>query len=528
MKRVSVACAIALQPLMVHSGELTFTPVVDVSTLTYETEHTNTQDKTHNNALLLKPSLATTYKSQLLKAALRVENTTVRQSKDSATLDKEFTDYNFNSKMGLWDQRIQVTAQSNRSHRALFSGDSGVTDPILNAEDLSTVQSNNASFAFFPKRPSYLGFSLFARAGESRSQSTPNANSVFNDIDSETYSGTARLYQGREFKSVYWDISNSYQKTKRKGQNDITSESIAGKVGVGLFSDLHLVVVGSDYQNEGLSGGVSDQSISSTSYGGGLEWRRDSGRFVGVTYNKFKHEDRESNYVGFDINWPLSTRSAVQASYDKRFFGDNYNFSLTHNSRSLRTRMGYDKGFTSYSRLQLVPGQPVVLICPQGNAQVTDCYIPDSPSYEPDIDEVRIIIPTVEGELTDEVIVRESAFINLGYDKRKVSIYLNYNYGNIEYLESNRAQRTRSAQLSLTYKMGPRTRVNLQGNYSRSDALTGLSYDQEVRSYKLSLARDLNKQADVTLALRYLDRDAGDNDRSLQDTRLSLDYSYKF
>lgn len=528
MKRVSVACAIALQPLMVQSGELTFTPVLGVSAVTYETEHTNTDEKNHNNALLLEPSLATTFKSQVLNAALRIKNTTVRQSKNSAELDKEFNDVNFNSKMGLWDQRIQLTAQSNRTHRALFTGDSGVTDPILNAKELSTVQSNAASFAFSPKKPSYVGLSLYARAGETRSQSNPSANNPYNDIDSETYSASARLYQGREFKSLYWNINNSYQKTKREGQRDIISESIAGKLGVGLISDLHLVVVGSDYQNEGLSGTLNDNSISSTSYGGGLEWRRDSGRFVGITYNNFKHEDRESNYVGFDISWPLSTRSAFQASYDKRFFGDNYNFNLTHNSRSWRTRMGYDKGFTSYSQLQLVPGQPIVLVCPQGSSQVSDCYIPDSPNYEPDVDEVQIVIPTLEGELTDEVIVRESAYINLGYEKRKVSIYLNYSYNNIDYLESSRSQRTHAAQLSLTYKMGPRTDVNLLTSYSKNDTLTGLSNEQEIRSYRLSFSRELNKQADISLALRYLDRDAGESDRSLKDTRLSLDYRYKF
>ena len=99
MKRVGVACAIALQPLMAQGGELTLKPVLDVSAVTYETEYPNTDEKSNNNALLVKPSLATSYKSRLLNAALQIRNTTVKQSKNSAELDKQFTDVNFNSKM---------------------------------------------------------------------------------------------------------------------------------------------------------------------------------------------------------------------------------------------------------------------------------------------------------------------------------------------------------------------------------------------------------------------------------------------
>lgn len=528
MMRVSVACAIALQPLIVQSGELTFTPVLDVSAVTYETKHPDTDEKSDNNALMLEPVLATTYKSQLLNAALRIKNTTVKQSENSAELDKEFTDVNFNSKMGFWDRRLLFTAQSNRIHRAQLGIDSGISDPILNAEELSTVQTNNASMSFSPQRPAYLGMSFFARAGESRTRSNPSAQNQFADIDSDSYSGGASIFQGQEITRMFWNINANYEKTKRDAQPDVISRSVSAKIGVGILSDLHLIAVGSDYNNEGLRGGLQQENISSKSYGAGLEWRRASGSFLGVTYNKFKHEGKETNYVGFDLNWALSPRSSVQASYDKRFFGDNYNFSLNHNSRSWRTRVGYEKGFTSYSQLQLVPGAPIVLVCPQGSLDFSQCFMPDSPNYEPDVDETQISIPTFENELTDEIIIRESAFINLGYDKRKLSMYFNYSYSNLEYLETMRAQRTRAAQLTLTYKLGAKTKLIAHGEYSRNDTLQGTFYDEEVVSYKLALDRALSKKADLSLSLRYLDRDTDQANRALEDTRLSLKYSYKF
>ncbi|WP_102797850.1 hypothetical protein [Bowmanella denitrificans] len=527
MKRISLACALALHPLASQGGDLEVKPIVGASVITYKTEYPANGEDTSNNALMLEPSIRTNYTSKLLKAALTLKNTSVMQSKNSSELDKSFTDVNFNSNLGLWDERIQFNAQSSRSHRASFAGDAGLTDPILNAEELSTVQSNSASLAFTPKRPDYVGVDLFAQAGESRADNSPNSFGSDGELNSDNLNFTARIYQGHEVKQVYWNLSGSHQDTKRSNLEDFTRRSLQGRIGVAIYNDWHLIAVGSDFDNEGVTSGTGSNNVNSQSYGAGLEWRRNNGRYIGVTYNKFKQRDNESNYIGVDLSWPFSSRTSVQASYDKRFFGDNYNLSLNHNNRTWRTRLGYNKGLTSYSQLQLVPGDPLVLVCPQGSLDGSGCFFPDSPTYEPKPDEVQVNIPTVRQELTDEIIVRENAYFNLGYNRSKLLVNLNYSYGYMDYLESNRLQRNRTVQLSATYKLGARTDLKLASSYARTDNIAG-SYGQEVRNHSVTLDRKVSKEANLALTLRYLEREAESASRSLEDTRLTLQYIYKF
>ncbi|GAA0369486.1 hypothetical protein GCM10009092_37170 [Bowmanella denitrificans] len=527
MKRISLACALVLHPLASQGADLEVKPTMGASVVTYKTEYPLDGEHTNNNALMLEPSLRTSYTSRALKAALTLKNTSVLQSKNSSELDKSFTDVNFNSNLGLWDQRIQFNAQSSRTHRASFAGDAGLTDPILNAEELSTVQSNNASLSFTPKRPDYVGVSLRAQVGESRTQNNPTSFNPDGDLNSDNLNFNASIYQGHAIKQLYWTLSGDHLETKRSGQDDFTRRSLQARLGFALYQDWHIIAVGSDYDNEGVSNGAGPNNVDSKSYGAGLEWRKDSGRYIGITYNKFKQLNNESNYVGVDLSWPFSSRTAVQASYDKRFFGDNYNLSLNHNNRTWRTRLGYNKGLTSYSQLQLVPGDPLVLVCPQGSVDGSGCFFPDSPGYEPKPDEVQVNIPTLRQELTDEIILRENAYFNLGYNRSKLLINLNYNYGYMDYLESSRSQRNRSLELSATYKLGGRTDLKLANSYVRTDSIEG-SYGQEVRRYSVTLNRNVSKAANLSLTLRYLEREAEDVSRNLEDTRLTLNYIYRF
>ncbi|ALS97647.1 hypothetical protein [Lacimicrobium alkaliphilum] len=523
LQKLVLLCGSSALVTSANAAELTFEPTIEATATHYQTDSDSRGDL-DNQALLLNPSLLTRYSSRLLNVALNVSHTEVMQNKQSSELDKGFTDYQLNSRLGLLDQRLQLQLNTAKRYRALTTGNALVADPILNAEDLVSTRTDSASAAFSSRNPAYIGVDLIASGNQTRAdQDALNQNRSFNN---DSLSLRGRIYQGREFERVFWDISSQYSETTRRTQGDFKSNSVNGRVGVGIYSDLHVIVRGSDESNRIEGSDFLTDDLSSKTYGAGLEWRESASRYIAVTYNRFERRDEEEEFVGFDLDWAFSRHTSVQASYDKSFFGDNYRFALTHNNRAWRSRMGYSEGLTTYDRLQLDTEFLGVFVCPLGNPVLENCFQPDSPDYVPGVDEEFFTLFDQNAEITDEVVQRKSAFVNLGYELRKLTLSANYSYGYLDYLETSREQRNRATRLSANYRLGPRTQLTLQTSRSQIDSIAGGS-DQEVDRYSLSLNRELNPDLEVSYRLRYLDSDSDNEARDLEDTRISVTLTYR-
>ncbi|GGD69124.1 outer membrane beta-barrel protein [Lacimicrobium alkaliphilum] len=523
LQKIVLLCGGTVLATATHAAELTFEPVIEATATHYKSD-SDSRGELENQALLLKPSLLTRYNSRLLNVALNVSHTEVMQNKQSSELDKGFTDYQFNSRLGLLDQRLQLQLNTAKKHRALTIGSVLVADPILNAEELVSTRTDSGNVSFSSRNPAYLGVDLVAGANQTRAdQDALNQNRSLNN-DSVNLRG--RIYQGSEFERVFWDISSQYSETTRRTEGDFKSNSVSGRVGVGVYSDLHFIVRGTDESNRIEGSDFLTSDLSSKTYGAGLEWRESASRYIAVTYNKFERRNEEEEFVGFDLDWAFSRLTSVQASYDKSFFGDNYSFALTHNNRAWRSRMGYTEGLTTYDRLQLDTEFLGVFVCPLGNPVLENCFQPDSPDYVPGVDEEFFTLFDQNAEITDEVVQRKSAFVNLGYELRKLTLSANYSYGYLDYVETSRQQRNRATRLSANYRLGPRTQITLQTSRSQIDSIAGGS-DQEVNRYTLSLNREMNPDLEVKYSLRYLDSDSDNASRDLEDTRISVTLTYR-
>ncbi|WP_088330342.1 TIGR03016 family PEP-CTERM system-associated outer membrane protein [Lacimicrobium sp. SS2-24] len=506
-----------------NAAEVTFKPVIEATATYYDTQ-SDSEGDLENQALLLNPSLLTQYNSRLLNVALNVSHTKVMQDKQSDELDKSFTDYQLNSRLALLDQRLQLQLNTAQRHRALTIGNVLISDPILNADELVSTRTDTANVAFSSRNPAYLGVDVVASGSQTRAdQDALNQSRSFNN---DNINLTGRLYQGREFDRVFWDITSQYSETTRRAAGDFKSNAVSGRVGVGLYDDLHFIVRGSDESNRIEGADFLTDDLSSTSYGAGLEWRESADRFIAVTYNRFERRDQEEEYVGFELDWAFSRLTSVQASYDKSYFGDNYRFALTHNNRAWRSRIGYSEGLTTYDRLQLNTESLGVFVCPLGSPSLEDCFQPDSPNYEPGVDEQFFNLFDQTAEITDEVVLRKSGFVNLGYQLRKLTLSANYTYGYLDYLETSREQRNRAVRLSAGYRLGPRTQLSLQASRSQLDGITG-GVNQEVERYSLTLNREMSPDLELSCGVRYLDSESENAARTIEDTRFSVTLKYR-
>ncbi|MDF2180035.1 TIGR03016 family PEP-CTERM system-associated outer membrane protein [Aliiglaciecola sp. CAU 1673] len=515
--------AAPLTSVSVTAGDIDFVPVVDVTASYYQTDFDTGEDR-ENRALVSKPSLLTSYKSLGLDAALSVNHTSVMQAKDSDELDKSYTDFRFASRAGFWEQRLQLNLVSNTSHIATNRVDAIAIDPILSSSDLVKARYQNASLSFTPKRASYIGVDWNLNYGNVKTERTEeNAN---RNLENESYSGLGRLYSGNEFQRVNWDITSQYAVTERRQNQDLHSRQTNGRLGIGLVDKLYVIFVGSEDANQIEQSGISSNSISSVSYGTGLEWRRSSNRYIGVTYNRLDREDEKQEFVGLDANWAFSSNTSIQANYSKKFFGDSYNFSLSHNTRAWRARIGYTDGLTSFTRLQLANQDIGVFVCPLGSPTIDQCFQPDSPNYQLGVDEQFFGFSNVDVDISEEIVLNKAGFASLGYEKNKVSLSLTYRQSTQDYIESDRNRESDSIQFSGTYKIGPRTNFNYQTSYSDIlDVNTGRK--SSAWNTSVSLSREVSQKTDLTLTLRSLDNESEIGTRAYEDTRLSLSIKYK-
>lgn len=518
-----VASLLPLTTLSVAAGDVTFKPVVDITASYYQTEFETGTDR-ENRALVTKPSLLSSYQSQGLDAALSVIHTSVVQAKDGDELDKSYTDFRFASRAGFWDQRLQLNLVSNTSHIATNRVDAVAIDPILNSSDLVKARYQTAALSFQPRRAAYLGVDWSLNYGNVKTErSEENAD---RNLENESYAGFGRLYSGNEFERLNFDLTSQYSITQRRQNQDLHTRQTEGRLGIGVVSDLYVILVGSEDANQIDRANIASNSISSVSYGAGLEWRRSANRYLGVTYNRLDREGDQQEFVGVDVNWAFSSNTAVQANYSKKFFGDSYRLALSHNTRAWRARIGYSDGLTSFSRLQLESQDIGVFVCPLGDPTIDQCFQPDSPNYQLGVDEQFFGFSSVDVDISEEIVLNKAGYATLGYERNKVSLSLTYRKSSQDYIESPRSRESDSIQFSGTYSLGQRTKLNYQTSYSE---IRDLNSDAKSSAWNtsLTLSREISRKADLSLTLRSLDNETEARSRAYEDTRLSLSLTYK-
>lgn len=167
LQKLVLLCSSSAMVASASAAELTFEPAIEATATHYET-NSDSRGDLENQALLLNPSLLTRYNSRLLNIALNLSHIEVIQNKQSSELDKAFTDYQFNSRLGLLDQRLQLQLNTAKRHRALTTGNALVADPVLNAEELISTRTDSANAAFSSRNPTYIGLELSASGTQTR------------------------------------------------------------------------------------------------------------------------------------------------------------------------------------------------------------------------------------------------------------------------------------------------------------------------------------------------------------------------
>jgi uncharacterized protein (PEP-CTERM system associated) len=501
----------------------------------YETKIGDNQ-ATKNEAFVIEPSLLGNYSSRLISASVTANHNRVWKSNDNDNEDgsesenvntnKNYTNLRYTTALTLIENTLLLTLNGAQNYRAVNQQQAGFSDEILGSGNLTKSRNNSAKLDFSIPNPLYVGLTLqstYSKTQTGRSQEGQTG------VDGDNVGVYARLYQGKNLRRINFDISAQYNDTSRANFKNFESTRAQGSFGIPIIKEIDFIVKASlDEYDAGQTGFSGRSNLDSTSYGTGLKWMPSNGRNISLTYNQFEESENQTKFLGVNLAWAFSTRTALNFDYGKRFYGDAYKFNFQHSLKFLRTSMSYSEDLTTFSRLGASSNNiSGIFVCQFGSTDLIDCFQPDSLDYQLQVGEEFRATTEVVTDISEEVILRKFGTASIGYSKRKVTMSINASYRRNEYLESDRLSINRSLQLNVDYAIGRKTNISFASTL-QTNKFNGLETADTTMITSINFRRSIGRYLNLNIAAKFLDRESENLSRNGTHNRLTFGLNYTF
>ena len=213
----------------------------------------------------------------------------------------------------------------------------------------------------------------------------------------------------------------------------------------------------------------NDRDFSSV--GAGVSYSPSFNRSLAIYYNKPSSSASDNDgFVSGTINWAFSPRTIFSANASKRYYGRSSNASLTFNNRAVRIEAGRNESVSSNAQLFIDGNTTTSLVCSVGAVNLGDCFLPDTLDYQLGVGESFINFQQPNFALGDNIVVRKQNYLNVSYQKRKLTFNLNA-YDNQDLNEGdiniNTQLDTQTVSAGVDYKIGVYSALSL--SHSRAD-----------------------------------------------------------
>jgi uncharacterized protein (PEP-CTERM system associated) len=523
--------------LLVGASFNTFGQEVDISgTLNttgyvYKTE-IGDNEATQTESFVIKPSLLGSYKSRLLSASLTANHSRVRQSVDSEDVNgndntnQNYTNLNYTSAITLIENSLLLTLNGAQNYRVVNQQQAGFSDEILGSGNLTKSRNNSARLDFSIPNPLYFGLTLQSTYSKTQTGQSQEGQT---GVDGDNVGVTVSLFQGKKIRPINFDISAQYNDTSRANFQNFESTRVQASVGFPIIKEIDFIVTGSlDEYDTGQTEFSGRPNLDTTSYGAGLEWKPSNGRNISLTYNQLEEGENQTKFIGVNLAWAFSNRTALNFDYGKRFFGDSYTLNFNHSLKSLRTSVSYSEDLTTFSRLGASSTNITgIFVCQFGSTELIDCFQPDSLDYQLQVGEEFRATTEVVTDISEEVILRKSGTASIGYSKRKVTMSVDASYRRTEYLESDRLSINRSLRLNLNYAIGRKTDISFASSLA-TNQFNEFETADTTTTTSINFRRALGRYLNMNIAARFLDRESDNLARNGTDKRLTVGINYTF
>ena len=501
-----------------------------------KTEENGTRSLT---TLTVAPKVNATCQTRTFQGLWSGTYTHLERDNDNTSQRQDYAEYSYSAQWVPFENLLYFQAAGALNYQNTNSANILVSDFIANSGSLAKTRSNRLSSTLTLDQGGWVrgeGSASYSDTASERSLTNNNA------LDNDSYQLTGNLINGDEAKYFIWSVTGTYQNTQRGQANsgDFESRTGDGYIDTRIYGDWAIRLTARHEANQ-----ISDRDDTTSlvrefnSYGAGLTYRQAENRYLSITANKSDSDlegDDDETFVGIDMQWALSTRTQIAATYGRRFYGESASATIGYNSKYLRTSFSYSEDVTNTSRLLANPENLGVFVCPTSITSIADCFQPDSLSYTPNAGEQLVQLTAQNIEFDDNIILRKSSNFQAGYDFSRVTLAFSWRYSEDDYLDEDRLRRTYSFGTNLAYKIGGYTNLTSSINYAN---VTGLGAEETFRgesdnwNTSIGLEREFGRHLKASIDARYLKQEGdlnagGQFGNSYTDRRLSASITYTY
>ena len=464
---------------------------------------------------IVKPYASLSYKAKAFEAFFKGTNNQVRRELDTETTKQDFMEYQYSGKYDIVKNVLSFEASGLRSYRSNNFNSFLVDDFLLNGDSLNKVTSDRANLELNVRRGEIYG--LTASSSYSRINSGQRINNVVDEsvFDNESYSLSLNAISGKNLEGARINLSSSLRNSKRGTGQDFVSQLVSLSTDIDAYGDFGITLNGT-YENNEIKTDFDAPNNGLREFysvGAGLIWQPQSNRKIDILWNRSFTEsevegadDEEDDFLSYNINWAFSGRTSLQASFNRRFFGNAGNLSFRHQTRNWRSSISYTEIVSSSS--QLINSSEVGLfICENGSTNIADCRLSDT--LEPDLQTGETLQPLVVQNfgLNDRIILRKSLSAQTAVTRRRTTLSLTGTKAEDEEIENDRIFNTTTINTGLAFSLSQNTKIQYNFRYSTVE----LDEEGELESattkvHSLELSRKISKRFSTALSASYLDR----------------------
>ncbi len=348
------------------------------------------------------------------------------------------------------------------------------------------------------------------------------------------YSANINSTNGTNSNNLYWDLSASYSDSENNGRSAISNST---ELKFGYITPYQFTPFVRLFQEDN-SGSVSSSRFSeSDALGLGFRWLVIPRLVVDLSYNFPSEEssdtsqgNEQDDYYDANINWQPSQRTKLSTGLSQRFYGDSYDFSLSHKNRRLTNKISYDESIQAFTRDSFSAVNQGFFWCP--NTGTTSFDVCEFSNVGLDLNEFSIR-PIFDFQIIEDNIFslnkRWSWLTSLALSRTTFT----FTASRVERVnlidetsdDDENKSKTDNVSFKISRKVSGYSTLDFSSSYSKTHS--SISSPAELlsrhRRYNIDYNRDLNSTLSLTLGLSHQNSDSVPALFNYKENRISLE-----
>jgi len=519
---------VLLLPLIFSSysilaGEWSFTPSVGASETYSDNVKLSTINQQESFVTQAIAGLQTAYHSRLAEFTFSGKGNYVTYSHNSK-LNDGYRSLDTAGKFSLWTSGPRFVFDAKIANVSKNGANNSLADLV--SGDTVEEQTYSAGFEY------ELGNSDYNIASSINYQLRTADDNIG---ESKGYSATFNSENGSSARNIFWRINASYSNREQQSSQNIQTsvpdaeqyiiETIVGVITPYNFNPFVR------YYDEDIKGTSANNNTSLTSsWGPGIRWLVSDHLFFDLSYNYVEDDTVSDDYFAAKISWQPSTRTTLETSYSKRFFGDSYSFDLQHKTKRLLNSISYNETLQVFDRNNYNRIDLGVFWCPSADftGEASQCFVSNTP-----VDDYQLVtLSNLELEQSKGFSINKTLAWSTTLQLSRTKFTFTASGNEREELDTGSIDDYINAELAISRSLSPNSNIELSGKFRHQqfdkNSLGGARQNDYYRTASIKYDRKLASSLTSDFSLGYLNRSSNLDRFSYQELRVIINIKKEF